>query len=252
MVQRLGVEGEGKVAAFGGVEVLLHQAKRDARTGGEAFGQRHRLVHQLGRIDGTVHDAKPLGFFAQDHVGEEVELFRLRDADELREEVGAAEIAREADLGERRRDLRALGGDAEVAGERDGEAGAGSGTRNGRDGDLRHVVQPARDFHALAQAVGGFFGRAAVVGAAFCRGKPLHVSACAERTAGARNDNGADRAVSRKARQRLKQAVEHGVGEGVARLGAVQREDGDAVLNGFQQIGHVRFPRASFVLFDEG
>ena len=43
-----------------------------------------------------------------------------------------------------------------------------------------------------------------------------------------------------------------GVGEGVARLGAVQREDGDAVLNGFQQIGHVRFPRASFVLFDEG
>ena len=116
------------------------------------------------------------------------------DAHELGEEIGAAEIAREADLGEGGGDLRAARSDAEVAGERDREAGAGRGARDDGDGDLRHVVQPARDFHAAAQVVGGFFGRAAMVGAALGGGKALHVAARAEGAAGAGDDDCADRA----------------------------------------------------------
>ena len=127
----------------GGIEVLLHQAKRDARAAGETLRQRHRFILQLFRIDGAVDDAEALGFLGKDHVGEQVELLGLGDAHELGKEICAAEVAGEADLGEGGGDLRVARGDAEVAGQRDGEPGAGRRARDGGDGDLWHVVQPA-------------------------------------------------------------------------------------------------------------
>jgi len=185
VVEGLGLEGKLQVAAFGSVEVLLHQPERDGGAGCEALRQGHRFLGQLRRVNSAVHDAKALGVFCEDHVGKQIQLLRLRHADQLRQEIGAAEVAGEADLCKCGRDLRAFGCNAEIAGEGDGQARAGGGSGNGGDGDLRHVVQPARDFHALAQRVCGLLGRAAMVRAAFIRRKALHISACAERAAGA-------------------------------------------------------------------
>ena len=71
------------------------------------------------------------------------------------------------------------------------------------DGDLRHVVQPARHFHALAQRMRGLLGRAAMVRAAFGRRKALNVAARAEGAAGAGDDDRRRHRICSEARQRF-------------------------------------------------
>ena len=92
-----------------------------------------------------VDDAESLGLLRTQPVGEVVELPRLAASDESGEEPGAAVVAGETHLGERRRQHGAGHGVAEVAGQRHGQPGArrGAGQRGNRR--LRHLVQPLAD-----------------------------------------------------------------------------------------------------------
>ncbi len=196
LVLRFGVEVECKVAALGNVEAFLHQAERDAGAVGEAFGQRHGFILQLNWIDRTGDDAETFSLLRQDHVRQEVEFARLGRADKLGHEIRPAEIAWQGHLCKRCGDLRAPRSDAEVAGQRNREAGAGRGAGNSRDGDLRHFVEPARDLHPLAQRMSRIFRGPSAIGAAFVPGETLDVAPRAECVAGARKDDRSNGGVS--------------------------------------------------------
>src|SRR2546428_14027993 len=72
----------------------------------------------------------------------EVKQARPLVADEALEEVGAAEIAAEADVAKNSPEFCAVGGDADVAREREATAGAYGMAIDHRDRPLRHCWKP--------------------------------------------------------------------------------------------------------------
>src|SRR5260370_29811640 len=149
----------------------------------------------------------------------------------------AAEVARDARARDCRGEVCGVTGAPKVARERQREPGARRGAAHHRDRRLRHLVEPARDLHAPAEGLGALLeGRA--LGLAPL-GHRLDVAARAEAAPGAGEDDGAHLRVVGEPGQRRQERVEHRPRHGVQAVGAIQREDGDAVLDGLEQIlGH--------------
>src|SRR2546422_11615613 len=93
VVPRLEVELVLERPALRRVEVALHVAVGDPRAPREPRGERHGLVFETRVGDDPVHDPERQGLLSVHDVRGEVELARLRGADELGEEPAAAEVA---------------------------------------------------------------------------------------------------------------------------------------------------------------
>ena len=192
--------------------------------------QRHRqLVRRrldLGVGHHLGHDAERVGLLRRQHRRRQIELARLGAAEHLGEEVGAAVIAGQPDLGEGRGDLGGGAGDAQIAGQRDRQAGAGGGAVDLRHHGLRHLVQDARDFHAAAQI--GHLGLERQ------RRPPLRhrldVAADAERAAGALQQHRAHLVILRRPPRRLDQPARHVRIERVAPVRPVHGDGEQAVV----------------------
>jgi hypothetical protein len=114
---------------------------------------------------------------------------------------------------------------------------AGGRAGQGGDGGLRHLEQLARggllaDPLAL-QAVVQALGLAAGVAA----GHALHVAAGAEALAGPGHHDAAHRRLELGPGELLAERAQHVAGEGVARLGAVQRQRQHAAVLAGQKVG---------------
>src|SRR3546814_14229746 len=97
--QCLEVEAFGEGAALRGVHVALHIAQGDTRAAGEALRHRHRLRVQPVVREDAVGDAEAQARRRVQPLGQLVAFARLARAAQLRQEVAAAELARQADLG---------------------------------------------------------------------------------------------------------------------------------------------------------
>jgi len=234
VVPRLEVEQVLERPALRRVEVALHIAVGDPRAPGEPRGERHGLVFEAHVGDDAIHDPECQGLLSVHDVCGEVELARLRGADELGEEPAAAEVARVADARERRREARRVGSDTEVARERERQARAGRRAPHHRDRRLRHLVEPPRHFHARAEPLCLLLERGPD-GLAPLRHR-LHVPARAEAAAGAREHDDPDLGVGREPGERLEQRVEHWRPHRVQAAGPVQREHRDFIFKFFEQL----------------
>ena len=165
-------------------------------------------------------------FLRGQHRRRQIELARLGAAEQLGQEIGAAVIAGQADLGEGGGDLGGRAGDAEIAGQRDRKPGAGGGAIDLRHHGLRHLVQDARDFHAAAQIGHLGFER---------QRRPslrhrFHVAADAERAARALQQHRAHLVILGRAPRRLDQPARHVRIERVAPVGAVHGDGEQALI----------------------
>src|SRR5262245_22522013 len=98
MTPGLEIEYLRQALAFGGIEVALHIAVGDPRTGGQPLGNRHRLLRKPVVGIYAVDDAQPQRRFRIYPVGQEVEFAGLGRADKLAEEIAAAEVAGISDI----------------------------------------------------------------------------------------------------------------------------------------------------------
>ena len=98
-----------------------------------------------------MHQTDALGFGTADHLPGEVHLARLSSADQMVEEVAAAKVARQANLGERGGELGILRRDTHVAGKCQRQASTRRRAGDHRQRGFGHLVQPAADLHALTQ-----------------------------------------------------------------------------------------------------
>src|SRR5882757_658151 len=94
--RRLAVEGLRQRALLRHLHVLLHMPPGDARAGRELLGEAHGLVVETGIVDHPVGQPQFLDLVGVQNLGGEVELARLRGADQLVQEIMRAEIAGEA------------------------------------------------------------------------------------------------------------------------------------------------------------
>src|SRR4051812_22294377 len=94
---RLEIEQRGKRAVFGSVEVLLHQAERDAWPLRKLAREFHGGRGELGVWNDPVRDAQRQRWRGVDRLGGEIELPRFAGADQFGQEVAPAEVAGEAD-----------------------------------------------------------------------------------------------------------------------------------------------------------
>ena len=243
----IGLEREraAQVGANGAIEVLLHVAQRDRRTGGDRFRERPRARHQFVVGNDFVEDAERETFVGADATAGEVQLLRAGDADELRQQPAAAVVAGQADVRERRRDERALRRNAQIARERDRHPGAGRRARQRGDRRLREVEQPQRQrlLAVLQLAHRVFERRPRSVGRCALPPPPMpgHVAAGTERAPGAGDHHAAHGGIRLDGQQHLPQRRRQFVRQRVALVGPIQRDRRNAVFDLAQQLIGTRF-----------
>src|SRR5579884_590294 len=135
------VEVLGERATPGVGEVLLDPRERERRLRCElardlAYAPLERFV-----VDDLGDEADALRLLGVDPPVEQVELARLRLADEPRERPRAAEVAREPGRQEGCPEDGRARGNADVGGAREREAGARGGAVHCSDRRLRHLAQ---------------------------------------------------------------------------------------------------------------
>ena len=137
--------GEGRLLR--GVEQALRVPDGARRHRGEELGDLVRAVLELvGRHDLRDEAPRPRLLRAETAAGRQP-LERAGGAEQAAHEPRAAGVRDEADVDERRHEARAVGGDAHVARERQGHAGARGGAVDGRDHGL--LERPDREHVAV-------------------------------------------------------------------------------------------------------
>jgi hypothetical protein len=123
----VGSHSEGTLREAGDGRIALGDRGRDLPSRLRQRCVRHHPVHEpdLQRLRG-----------ADDARGED-QLLGLRESDDARQEVGAAEARQDAQLRERETELCTFPRDANVAGQRHGDAHADGGAVDRRDHGLR-------------------------------------------------------------------------------------------------------------------
>ena len=216
------------------VEIVLHVAQRDARSFGQRLGEGEGLLLQLGVVDHAVDEANLLAALSADLLGSEHQLARPHRADGARQQPGDSVVSRKADLGVAGGAEGRFRRDADVAGKRDREARAGRGAGQRRNGRLAHRDQRAGEMRLPPAQVGQPL-LVAHLAARAAAAHALHVAAAAEGGAGAGDQKGAHGIVVAArldlVAQRLGEVGRHRV----ACLGAVQRDQRDAVADAAQE-----------------
>src|SRR5262249_32309860 len=123
MRDRLAVEKRAEVARRGDVHVLLHVAEAHERSMRDAVRDAAHLGGERVAREDAVHEPEPGRLVRGEELRQEEQLLRLCRPDPPRELPGGAEIAAEPDLREGGAEAGSVGGEAQVTGERDAEAG---------------------------------------------------------------------------------------------------------------------------------
>src|SRR5262249_13606624 len=152
--------------------------------------------------DDLVDDAEPACLLRLDDVCREVELARLRGADETRQTPRATVIAGIADARKCRAEAGRFAGDAQIAGERETEAGAGDRTVDRGDDDLWQRADEQRQLMRVAEPLDAVLDSLVAAARFHC----LDVAAGAPATPGAGDDDDAAIMVGREAFERFPEA----------------------------------------------
>src|SRR5215218_8974581 len=107
------LEAEAAILA----QVLLSEADRDGRAGGEAAGEVERRLLELVGLDQGVEEAEAIGLAGINDPAGVDQLGRLGRADQLRQQEGATRIGAEADVDVDLAEAGGRGGDAQVGDE---------------------------------------------------------------------------------------------------------------------------------------
>ena len=219
--------GPGRRRAVGDrVHGELRRGHGERSVGGNGLEHELRLVVEaLGR-DEPVDEAHLEGPRRLHGLSAEEQLAGERRADGLHESGHAARLVEDAELRRGHLEARRLGGDAQVAGDREVAARA-----RGDAVHLRHDRHSQRS-DAGAEALGGPGGASRAV-------DPVDVEARAERRAGPCQDDDTGLRVRIDAVERLERLLDQLGSDGVALRRAVQRQTDDvAVLLDDQLAGH--------------
>src|SRR5215218_747297 len=227
-VLEVGLEVEllGEARVDHRVEGALRAGVRARRTMRKPLDERVRLVGELRiRVD-AVDQAPVERLGGGDPLGEQRHLEGARLADAGRDEGRRAAIGHQADVREGELEEGRLGGEHEVAGERQRRADAGSGAVDRGDDRLAHRAQ-ADDDRVVDAVEPPADVRHAVVG----RLLEARLEICARRegTTGAGHQHGPDRVVRGLLDGRLEVEAELRVPR-VERLGTVERDAPDATV----------------------
>ena len=198
----------------------LDPAVGSACGGGHLVGQLIGPGGQFG-VGHHLGDQPPLRRLLrrQGPVGQH-QLLGLGDADQPRQEVGGAAVGAQPDLGVGHRERRRLGGEDEVAGDRDGEARAGGGAVDRGD---HHRVHACERRDRTVQVVGDALD---VLPAVRRRRERLEIASCAEESARAGEYHDLRR-VGVTALRGIGQLASHRVVHAVCGIGPVQRDPRD-------------------------
>ena len=212
----LEVEGGGEIRRRRAVDHVLGHLQHGRRAGRDLFGEGARRRHQLRRGHDAVHepDARRLG--GVDDVRGEDQLLGARQADDARQQPRAAAVGDEPDLPEELAEAGPVGGDDEIAAQRQVRAGADGVAVHHRDRRLGEVHQP--EDHAIER----LDARAALGGGVTPGAHRLDVAARAEISAGAGEDHHARRLVGLDLVEHARQLAAHHEIERVEGLRSIQ------------------------------
>src|SRR3954468_24733655 len=115
------------------------------RPGAQPLSELERLLRQRVRVDHAVDQPPVERLLGRDPLAEEGHLERARLADRCRYERRRAAVGHQADVDEAQVEVRARGGDDQVAGEREGGADADGRPVDRSHDRLRKVTQPEQD-----------------------------------------------------------------------------------------------------------
>jgi hypothetical protein len=201
---------------------------------GEAVGPLGGGGLQVGGGNDLVDQTDALGLIGAEVVAEEDELLRLVQADEPREHVGAAAVGGDAPAHEHLDELRIVGGDEKVGGKRDVRADPCGGAVD-RDDDRLLAIHDRGDqalgaaLDVAADVAEGLLG--CIVGArvdGYDTDAQVRAGAEMALTGGGDQDT-ADVEIVAGTLEERDRAVALIGGDGVGRIGTVQREPGHAV-----------------------
>src|SRR5580704_11737302 len=139
MVGHFQVHAVAQLAGYGPVQVLLHVAVSNRRPLREPTGAFHYLPLEVGWREDGVDDPQPAGVLGAQPLGEVVELFGFAAAYQPGEKPCPAVVSGEPDPGEGGGQYRPRYRVAQIAGQRQGQAGPGRGPSDGGDGRLGHA-----------------------------------------------------------------------------------------------------------------
>ena len=118
LMPSLEVEKLSESTVFRGIEVLLHQSERDARTSRQLPREQHRGIDEFSVGYHPIDYSEGKGLRGIQRVGCVVEFTRLAGTDKFGEKITAAKVAGKPDIRESGHKARRLRGDAQIAGER--------------------------------------------------------------------------------------------------------------------------------------
>src|SRR4051812_6288999 len=212
-----------------GPHALLGQPHAPRRQGGDLLGGLKRPVEQRIVIDHGRDEPDALGLLDVDAAAGEHELVRARRPDQPRQQPADRHVAvRHADVHERHPEDRAARRVADVAAEREGEAEPRGGAVERGDDRLRRVAQ-AHDQARHVLLVGEAIPRRVAAVVARRVAVAAQVEAGAEPPPGAREHDGAARAIGGDGIELLVQRTAELGRHRVQPVGAVEREQPDLV-----------------------
>src|SRR6266852_5150454 len=218
----LALESGGQIHRGRAVEERLGEAGGDGRPRRDPGGQPARGAFEVGRGNDAVDQSYPERLGRVDDLRGQDQLLGLGQPHESLEEPGSAAVGNEADLEEDLPESRAVRGHDHVAPERDVAPGAhGEAVDHGDDG-LGEVEE------AEHEAIQELDPRAALGGRVLLP-HALDVTSCAEVAARSRQDDDARPRIALDVVEGLHELLAHGQVEGVARLGTIEGEGGDAL-----------------------
>src|SRR5437870_4307600 len=140
-IQRLLFEQRQQIARLGTVEVLLHARISERWATGDGRGEIHGLLLKVVVRDHFADHAYALCLIRLDDLAGEVEQSGALATDKALQEIRPAEVAAEAHVSKNRAKFGAIGGDADIAGERQAKARPDGVAVYHRDCRLRHRVK---------------------------------------------------------------------------------------------------------------
>ena len=230
------VARRGEIEHQGFVQIILHVADRDRRSFGDRFGEREGFRLQPVVGDHAVHQADRLAPGRIDPVAGEHQFPCPRRADQPCQEPGDAVIAAQAHLEIAGGKECRFRGDPHVAGHRQSESGADRGAGQGGNGRLAHRDQRAGQQTLPLLQVGDplVMGHCELCLVAI-GAHALDVAAGTEGCTRAGEQQRADIRILAAGLDHCAQGRRQIIRHRIARLGAVQRDDGDAVADHAEQ-----------------
>ena len=226
---------------LGGAHHPLDRPHRQRGVGGDLAGHLARPLRQLAGRDDLVDETEFEGLVGSERPPRERDLGGLRVADDPRQQPRATALGEDATLGESGIELGAVGGDADVAPEREIEAVARGSTVQRAHGRCVDVVQDDRRRVAQLELAGERLRPTEVPQPTLRTGHlGLEIETGAERPTLAREHDAPRRRIAIRLEQPGRDLLQHDTGDRVHPLRSVERDGGDVVGHVVEHFGHGR------------